>query len=286
MSRHSLRRGSTVAAGFALVAIITGCAATAPTSSSSAPAADTLKPPAILNEGTLSVCVANAASPPNTIFDEAGNLTGLEIDLIDAVGAELGLTINIVQSAFSALIPTLQAKQCDAIMSTLYIKPEREEVVDFVPYLKSGTALSVSEGNPKNITGLDSSMCGHTAIVTIGTTAEELTRAQSSACESDGKKAIDISTTDQPTVALQQLTNGQVDAFLETAELLGYYKSGGAKIEFAGKPFGTISVGAATRKDDTELHDAIDQAFVTLHESGSYDEILERWGAEDLAETN
>ena len=44
-------------------------------------------------------------------------------------------SINFVESAFAAVIPTLQAKQCDVIMAQLYIKPEREKVVDFVPYV-------------------------------------------------------------------------------------------------------------------------------------------------------
>lgn len=278
-------RALVLTAALATLTLMTGCAAAAP---STDPSGDSgLQPPTILSSGTLSVCVANASSPPNTIFDEVGELTGLEIDLINAVADELSLKPAIVQSAFSALIPSLQAKQCDVIMSTLYIKAEREEVVDFVPYLLSGSAIAVPTGNPDDVTGLDSSLCGLRAIVTVGTTAEELARAKSDECEAEGESAIDISTSDQITVALQQLANQQVDVYLDTAELIGYYiESTDAPIEMAGQPFDTIQIGAATRKDDSALHDAIEEAFASLHSNGRYDEIIATWGASDLALTD
>jgi polar amino acid transport system substrate-binding protein len=77
--------------------------------------------------------------------------------------------------------------------------------------------------------------------------------------------------------------NGQVDAYLDTAETLGYYETKtGAKIQMAGQPFGTIKIGAATLKGNKELHDAIAAALAALESNGTYTKILDEWGMTDL----
>ena len=191
---------------------------------------------------------------------------------------------EFVQVGFAALIPTLQAKQCDVIMAALYIKPEREAIVDFVPYLYSGTGIAVSKNDPADITGMDDSLCGKKVMVAVGTTAEALSEEQSGKCTAAGKPPVDINRNNKPDVSIQQVQNGQMDAYLDAAETLGYYETKtGAQIQMAGEPFGTIKIGAATLKGNTELHDAIGQALSTLENDGTYDSILEQWGQSDLS---
>jgi polar amino acid transport system substrate-binding protein len=50
----------------------------------------------------------------------------------------------------------------------------------------------------------------------------------------------------------------------------------------AGDPFGTIQIGAATLKGNTELHNAIAQALNELVSDGTYGKILDQWGQSDL----
>ncbi|WP_396933680.1 ABC transporter substrate-binding protein, partial [Mycolicibacterium sp.] len=180
--------------------------------------------------------------------------------------------------------PTLQAKQCDVIMAQLYIKPEREAVVDFVPYVYSGTAIAVFKDKPAAITGMDDSLCGKKVMVAVGTTAEALSQEQSDKCAAAGKPTVDINRNNHADVSLQQVQNGQVDAYLDTAETLGYYATKtGAKIQMAGQPFGTIKIGAATLKGNKELHDAIATALSALEENGTYGKLLDQWGQADLS---
>ncbi|WP_442933000.1 transporter substrate-binding domain-containing protein [Mycobacterium kyogaense] len=120
-----------------------------------------VQPPAILQAGTLKICAPNDGTPPNVYHDESGELIGSEVDLGKALAAQMGLKPQFVESAFAAVIPTLQAKQCDVIMAQLYIKPEREAVVDFVPYVYSGTGIAVAKDKPADVTGLDDSLCRH-----------------------------------------------------------------------------------------------------------------------------
>jgi polar amino acid transport system substrate-binding protein len=271
----------TVASIAALV--LSGCSSSpksAPTSSGPAKVAL----PAILQAGTLKVSAPNDGTPPSVYHDASVTLVGSEVDLANAIANKLGLQTQMVQSGFAAVIPTLQARQCDVIMATLYIKPEREQVVDFVPYLYSGTGIAVSKEHPAAVTGMDDSLCGKKVMVAIGTTAESLSQEQSEKCTAAGKQPVDINRNNQAAVSIQQVQNGQMDAYLDTAETIGYYATKtGAQIQLAGEPFGTIKVGAATLKGNTELHNAIQQALDELISDGTYDSILEQWGQADLS---
>ncbi|WP_226863294.1 ABC transporter substrate-binding protein [Mycolicibacterium baixiangningiae] len=267
----------------AVTLAMAGCSsAEAPAPESSGPAK--VAPPAILQAGTLKICAPNDGTPPNVYHDESGELVGSEVDLGKALAAEMGLKPDFVESSFATVIPTLQAKQCDVIMAQLYIKPEREAVVDFVPYVYSGTGIAVSRDEPADVTGLDDSLCGKKVMVAVATTAESLAMEQSEKCTAAGKPPVDVNRSNQADVSLQQLQNGQVDAFMDTAETLGYYETKtGARIQTVGEPFGTIKIGAATLKGNTELHDAIAAALATLESNGNYSKILDEWGMADLS---
>jgi len=271
-----------VIAGAAVLAL-SGCSSSG--ESTPAPTGPAkVAPPAILQAGTLKICAPNDGTPPSVYHDETGALVGSEVDLGKALAAQLGLKPDYVQSAFAAVIPTLQAKQCDVIMAQLYIKPEREKVVDFVPYLYSGTGIAVSKQRPADITGMDDSLCGKKVMVAVGTTAESLSQEQSDKCTAAGKPSIDINRNNHADVSIQQVQNGQVDAYLDTAETLGYYETKtGAQIQMAGQPFGTIKIGAATLKGNTELQNAIAQALSELEGNGTYAKIIGEWGQTDLS---
>jgi polar amino acid transport system substrate-binding protein len=272
-------------AGLAGLAVVGLASCSRTESSDPAPSGPAkIAPPAILQAGTLKICAPNDGTPPNVYHDESGALVGAEVDLGKALASQMGLKADFVQSAFAAVIPTLQAKQCDVIMAQLYIKPERTQVVDFVPYVYSGTGISVAKGKQSDITGMDDSLCGKKVMVAVGTTAESLAQEQSDKCSAAAKPAIDINRNNHADVSLQQVQNGQVDAYIDTAETLGYYATKiGADIQMVGRPFGTIKIGAATLKGNKELHDALAAALAALESNGSYNKILDEWGMTDLS---
>ncbi len=262
---------------------IAGCSSSSTEAGPSPAGPAKVQPPTILEAGTLTICAPNDGTPPNVYHDESGELVGSEVELGKALATQMGLKSKFHESSFATVIPTLQAKQCDVIMAQLYIKPEREAVVDFVPYVYSGTGIAVSRAKPAAITGLDDSLCGKKVILAVATTAESLAQEQSDKCTAAGKPPVDITRSNQADVSIQQVQNGQVDAYMDTAETLGYYATKtGAQIDSVGKPFGTIKIGAATLKGNTALHDAIASALGELEANGTYDKILGEWGMTDL----
>jgi polar amino acid transport system substrate-binding protein len=168
-------------------------------------------------------------------------------------------------------------------MSSLFIKPERLEVVDMVPYIMSGTSVVVAEGNDVEVTGMDNSLCGKRMAAITGTTATVLAEEQVATCEAEGLEPLDFQQVTSPTAGLQALGNGQIDAYADgTPVLLYYLQQREGVYELAGEPFGAIEVGAAVNKGNTELEDAISEAFDELFENGEYDAILEEHNLQDL----
>jgi polar amino acid transport system substrate-binding protein len=265
-----------IATAAAVALAVVGCSAT-PTESPEG--GDDL---GLFKAGDLTIC-ANLETPPNIYVDEDGNTIGVEVDIANAMADQLGLTVNILEYDFAGLIPALQARQCDVIMSSLYIKPEREEIANFVPYLISGTSIAVSKENPANITGVDDSLCGTKVIAINGATGAVLLDEQSAECEANGSPKIEITLLDSPADALQQVIAGQVDAFIDASEELSYFEaeSDGAFVP-VGDVVGTIRIGAATLKDNAPLHEALQGAFDAIVEDGTYADILATWKFEPL----
>lgn len=225
----------------------------------------------LLKDGEISFCT-DPTAPPMEFLDTDQKPVGAEIELGEALADSMGVEARWAFTAFNGVIPALQAKQCDAILTNLYIKPEREEVVDFVPYLYSSNTVMVEDGS--DISGIDA-LCGKKAAAQTGTTAADYFTEASAKCDGD---EIDIRLFNKDTDALQQLKLGLVDAYGTTLETAAYaIKQQPGEFAMAGDPFGEIECGIATRKDATGVHDALAAALKDVQADGTYDKILAEW---------
>jgi len=249
----------------------------------SAPAADAPPPPgavkvpagALAQDGQITYC-SDISSPPLTFYDATQKPVGVEVELGDAIAAQFGARTRWANTSFNGIIPALQAKQCDAIISQLYIKPEREKVVDFVPYMYASNTLMVTNGNTGIATADD--LCGKKAAAQTGSTIVGYFTEQSTKCAAAGKPNLDIRQFTKDSDALQQLRLGLVDSYgttLETAAYVMTQQPGTFKA--VGEPFNHIKVGIATRKDSPALHDALTQALAAIQKNGTYTAVLTKW---------
>ena len=241
--------------------------------------------PAIQNNGTLTVCAAfSTGNPPTYYTDSTNTPVGAEVEMAKWIADDLGLQVKYQDVAFASIIPALQAGKCDTIMSSLYIKAAREKVVDMIPYLMSGSKVAVKKGNPKKVTGMDDSLCGLKVSAAVGKTATLQAQEQAKQCKADGKADLTVVQTDQTTAAVQQLVNGQVDAYVgETPVVLYYQNKQQDAFETVGDEFGVIKVGAAVKKGNTALGKAIKNSFDKMNKSGDYKKILAKWHMSSLA---
>jgi ABC-type amino acid transport substrate-binding protein len=84
--------------------------------------------------------------PPFEV-DDGASLSGLDVDLARAIGADLGLAVEFVYFGYDGLYDALATEQVDVLLSALVVDPLR--TADFAysePYFNAGEVLLLPEG--------------------------------------------------------------------------------------------------------------------------------------------
>src|SRR5437667_249907 len=114
-------------------------------------------PDTIRQAGAIHASV-NAIYPPMEYKDTAtGQLTGMDIELGEALAKRLGVRMVWSESAFEQLMPSLQTGRADLIISGLTDRVSRHEVADFIDYLKTGAQFYVQAASAMQVAA---DLCG------------------------------------------------------------------------------------------------------------------------------
>ena len=114
--------------------------------------------------------------PPMELAASSGKISGFDVDMASALAKTWGATAKPVKTAFPSLIPALKAKKCDAVISGIFVTPDRLKQAGAVRYMESHRVFIVRTGNPKNVTG-PNSLEGLNVVVQAGTKYEEYLKA-------------------------------------------------------------------------------------------------------------
>ena len=115
--------------------------------------------------------------PPMEYVGTGGGITGFDIDMASALGKTFGATAKPLKTAFPGLIAALKAKKCNAVISGIFVTPDRLKEAAAVRYMETHRVFIVRAGNPKHVTG-PSSLKGLRVVVQAGTKYEEYLKAQ------------------------------------------------------------------------------------------------------------
>jgi ABC-type amino acid transport substrate-binding protein len=98
---------------------------------------------------TLKVC-SDIPYPPMEMEGEGPRglaYTGFDIDLLDAMAAEMDANLEILAVGFDGILGNLAAGTCDVVASSVTITEDRLEEVDFTePYFDAEQSLLVKKG--------------------------------------------------------------------------------------------------------------------------------------------
>ncbi|NLM36764.1 MAG: basic amino acid ABC transporter substrate-binding protein [Firmicutes bacterium] len=219
----------------------------------------------------------DAAFPPFEYLDEeTGELTGFDLDLMRAIGAELGMEVVIKNVSWDGIIPGLLAGNYDVIASGMTITEERQQVVNFSdPYINAGLVI-VTRAGDNRIKGPED-LAGKRVAVQINTTGD----LAATEMQEKGIKIASIKRFNHATDPFLELKNGAADAVVMDLPVAGaQIKANPGQYQIIGEAFTTEEYGLALRKSDTELLAKINQALVTLKANGTYDEIYRKYFGE------
>ncbi|MBE6098605.1 MAG: basic amino acid ABC transporter substrate-binding protein [Anaerovibrio sp.] len=194
---------------------------------------------------------------------------GFDMDLIRAVGKEMGYKVEINNLAFDGLIPSLEAGNIDVIISGMTINDERKQKVLFSdPYYKSGLSIMVAKDNNSIKTFND--LKGKKVAVQIGTTsATEVKKIE-------GVQAKELNSSADTFI---ELAAKGVDAVINDRPVNDRYivESKNGNVKVLPDLLTAEDYGIAINKKDTELQTKINAALKKLKENGEYDKIYTKW---------
>jgi polar amino acid transport system substrate-binding protein len=255
----------------------TGASATSATVASQVPSA-------MKSKGTLNVATEAQYAPNEFIAPNGHTIIGMDADLMNALGAVMGLKVNLVNSNFETIIPGLAAGRYDVGASSFTDTKEREKTVDFVDYFNAGISFYAKSSANPGVTVL-ADLCGKTVAVEKGTVEQEEAQAQSKKCTGEGKKSVTVLIfTGQNAVNLA-VSGGRAEVGMADSPVVAYQiKQSNGAFKLVGKTYNFAPYGLAIPKT-TGMTTPILAALKVLIANGEYHAILAKWGLEDGAIT-
>ncbi|OWJ98250.1 ABC transporter substrate-binding protein [Pseudomonas sp. A46] len=221
----------------------------------------------------------NATYAPFESVAADGSLQGFDIDLGNAICAELQVKCTWITSDFDGLIPALKVRKIDAVLSSMTVTEQRQKQIDFTDRLYSGpTSIVTRKGSGLEPT--TESLKGKVVGYGQGTIHEVYAKKR---LEPAGVKVKAYQGQDQ---VYADLVSGRLDAsvqdlleaefgFLKTAQGKDFQSSKGII-----DPLVPSEIAIGIRKGDEELKTLLNQAIQAMQEKGTYQEIQRKYFGE------
>jgi polar amino acid transport system substrate-binding protein len=243
------------------------------------------KYPAIAGK-TMRVGIA-PSTPPGRYRDPKNpdKIIGYDPDLIEEVMGCIGVKYEFVATEFSGLIQGIQAGQMDVVWSNLFYTPERAKVVDFALYQRTGDAIMVRKGNPKNVKSM-MDLCGLRASGSLGSVELAALEDGSGKCVAAQKAPINVSTYPNVPAVIRSLENDRVDAVcMERVSLDQQVRDRPSDFQRAFILEGVeFKIGAAVINGNDKVLQPIFDAIKAIQADGTHRKILEKHGIDPSLE--
>lgn len=219
---------------------------------------------------TLRVAI-ELAYPPFETKDDAGNPSGLSVDFMRDFGEAYGYDVQIENTAWDGLIPSLQTGKADCVISSMTITEERKQSVDFSePYAMAQLAILANAGS--GVASIDDlNQAGKKVAVKTGSTGDVY--ATKNLTNAEIVRLADES------ACVTEVVQGKADGFLY--DQLTIYRNHAANPETTHAvyiPFQDAeSWGIAVAKGNDELLGQLNEFIARSKENGEFDRLTEKY---------
>ncbi len=201
-------------------------------------------------------------------------LTGYDVEVAKAVGAELGTKVEFSETQFDAIFAGLEAHRYDVIANQVTITPEREKKYLFSEPYTVSTGVVITRADDDSVSSLADVKGKRSAQSTTSSFAEIAKEAGAQVEPVEGF-----------TQAITLLKQGRVDVTInDSLAFLEYQKSTGDKdVKIAAKIEPPSKQALVFRKDSADLQARVDKAMEALRADGSLARISEKYFGEDVS---
>jgi ABC-type amino acid transport substrate-binding protein len=161
----------------------------------------------VLAAGTVQVCIWPDYYSITYRNPKTRQLSGIDIDMAQALGKDLGVAVQFVDSSFAKLIDDVLEDRCDVAMFAVGVTPTRLEKLRFTqPHLASDIYAITSKTNRRIQEWNDIDTAGSVVAVAKGTLHEPVMKEK--------LKAAKLLVLDTPFAREQEVQSGRADVFM------------------------------------------------------------------------
>jgi len=211
----------------------------------------------------------DATFPPFEIVDEqTKELTGFDVELMNAVAAKANFKLEWININFDAVISGVAQCQYDAAAAAITITDDRKKNALFSdPYINAGQIVTVRKD--ETVIKSTADLVGKTLGAQLGTTGE---------IEAKNIKDAVVKPYDSYDLAFLDLINGQIDAVIaDYPTALGFVGQNSDKLMVTGEVFTNESYGVMVCNKNTELVGKINKALADLKADGTISKLEQKW---------
>ncbi|MDD9335369.1 MULTISPECIES: ABC transporter substrate-binding protein [unclassified Candidatus Tisiphia] len=212
--------------------------------------------------------VATSADNPPYEFIQNGQIVGFDIDIINAIGEQIGKKVIIKNFDFNGLLASLTTENVDIVIAGLSVTEERKKHISFsVPYISTNVSILYrSADNLKNTGDLDNKAVG----VQLGTTWAVIVQDLAKQFN------IRINYLSNNLMLVEELKSKVIDAVvLEASQSKKFIENNPDLASFGLTEFS--SELAIAMPENSKLIDSVNKAIAELTEDGTISRITKKW---------
>ena len=231
----------------------------------------------LIAAGKLQMAI-NPTLPPQQFIDSAGELQGLNVDLMREVARRLCLSMEFIRMDFPPMFPALAAARFDGIDTGMFWTEERSKIAYTVPYAQQAISITEPTGGGADITSAEA-LAGLSAGVEVNSYQERWLRGVDKDVTAKGGKPIDIRTFTTATDVIAAARAGQVQVAIlidQTAREIS--KRGLVKITATGLGGAPTTLVFGKRP----VAEQVATALTAMRADGFYDALFDRYGLTKL----
>jgi polar amino acid transport system substrate-binding protein len=217
------------------------------------------------------------AYPPFETKDADGNPTGVSVDIAEQFAQYIGKDIRIENIAWGGLIPSLQTGKVDMVISSMTIRDDRLEQVDFSdPY--ANALLAVLSNKSSGIESVDNlNMEGMKIAIKNGTSGHFYAK--------DKLANAELVVLDDESACVMEVAQGRADGFIY--DQLTIYRNWQKNIDTTSAVFipfqDAEKWGVAVQKGNSELLGQLNAFIKNFRDEGGYDKVTQKYLADEKA---
>ncbi len=209
---------------------------------------------------------------PFEYSDKQGNPIGFDVDLAKLIAKELGVKLEIKDTEWTGLIPSLQTGKVDMIISGMTRTLTRAKAVSFTdPYFVTGLCALVSKKRSPGLASVDQlNQKGKIIAVKTGTTGDLIAKKRFPKAQINRFK--------DETACVREVAMGRADAFIyDQLSIAIHHKQNPKTTTALLKPFTYEPFAIAIRKGDFDFLNWLNLLLETIKADGRYKALYDKY---------